>query len=209
MSLLAEKAGLPNVIHPPRSQADELTAFRKDMLKFARIQLRDDSLAEDAVQETFSAALNGLTDFENRAKLKTWVFGILKNKIKDAIREQIRSRRAEVAVDEISEDTYDELFNEKGCWQEDTRPTDWSNPESSFSSQQFWEIFEICLTRLPESTARIFIMRELSGLETGEICKELHISASNCWVMLHRARMGLRLCLEDKWFNHGKRKNEL
>ena len=191
------------------SLVDELAPLRRDMLKFARLQLRDDASAEDAVQEALAAALSNQKAFGNRAQLKTWVFAILKNKIIDIIRERARSPGTAIAVDEIPEDAYDDLFNEKGYWQDDTRPSSWGDPESSFSSQQFWQVFEICLTRLPENTARVFMMREMLGFETEEICKELAISPTNCWVVLHRARMGLRLCLEERWFNMENRDAEL
>ena len=187
------------------SLVDELAPLRRDMLKFARLQLRDDAAAEDAVQESLAAALSGQKQFNNLAQIKTWVFAILKNKIVDIIRERVRSPGTAIAVDEIPEDAYDDLFNEKGYWQEDARPSSWGDPESSFSSQQFWQIFEICLTRLPENTARVFMMREMLGFETEEICKELAISSTNCWVVLHRARMGLRLCLDERWFNSENR----
>ena len=191
------------------SHIDELVSLRRDMLKFARLQLRDDASAEDAVQDALAAALSGQKQFNSRAQLKTWVFAILKNKIIDIIRERVRSPGTAMAVDEIPEDAYDDLFNEKSYWQEDTRPSSWGDPESSFSSQQFWQVFEICLTRLPENTARVFMMREMLGFETEEICKELAISPTNCWVVLHRARMGLRLCLDERWFNLESRNAEL
>ena len=189
--------------------ADELVPLRRDMLKFARLQLRDDAAAEDAVQEALAAALSNQKSFGNRAQLKTWVIGILKNKIIDIIRERARSPGTSIAVDEIPEDAYDDLFNDDGRWRDDTRPSSWGDPESSFSNRQFWQVFEICLTRLPENTARIFMMREMLGFDTEEICKELAISSTNCWVVLHRARMGLRLCLDEKWFNLENRDAEL
>ncbi len=179
---------------------NELAGLRRDLLKFARLQLRDDALAEDAVQETFAAALSGLSRFRERAQMKTWVFAILKNKIVDILRERARSPQATPAIDEIPDDAYDDLFDERGHWREDMSPTSWGSPEASLNSRQFWDVLEICLTRLPEKTARVFLMREVLGLETEEICKELTISSTNCMVVLHRARMGLRLCLDDRWF---------
>lgn len=208
MSLLIEKTSLPNIMPPPGDYIDELASLRRDMLKFARLQLRDEASAEDAVQEAFVSALSGMKKFNSRAQLKTWVFAILKNKIIDIIRQRARLPAAGIPVDEIPADAYDDLFNEKGGWQEDTRPSNWGNPESSFSSQQFWEIFEICLNRLPENTARVFMMREILGFETTEICNELSISQTNCGVVLYRARMGLRLCLDNRWFN-SERHDEL
>ena len=80
------------------------------------------------------------------------------------------------------------------------RPARWADPEASFEQQQFWQVFEACLDHLPAKTARVFMMREILGLETDEICKEAGISTSNCWVVLHRARLALRACLEQRWF---------
>ena len=92
------------------------------------------------------------------------------------------------------------MFNRKGFWRPDEHPDDWGNPESAFAQHQFWAVFEVCLTQLPENTARVFMMREFLGFDTAEICRELGISTSNCHVILHRARMGLRLCLDQRWF---------
>ncbi len=201
MRFFKEKPVSLNFIPRIAEPVDELTPFRRDMLKFARLQLRDDHLAEDAVQETLVTALSKMSQFKNQSQLKTWVFAILKNKIIDLIRIRARSGYIAVDVDEIPEDTFDDLFDEKGSWLEDTQPNNWSCPEKSFTRNQFWDVFEACLTRLPENTARIFMMREMLGLETTEICKELKITSANCWVMLHRARMVLRLCLNERWFN--------
>ncbi len=187
----------------------EMAAMRRDMLKFARLHLRDDAAAEDAVQEAIAAALAGQARFKNGAQLKTWVFGILKNKIVDVFRDRARAPGINRAIEEIPDDSYDDLFNDSGRWTEDSRPADWGNPEQSCSNQQFWVVFELCLTRLPETTARIFMMREMLDMETGEICKELSISPTNCWVVLHRARMGLRLCLEERWFKQENKHAEL
>ena len=185
---------------PPTGQFDELASLRSEMLKFARNQLRDDSAAEDAVQEALVAAMGNLKDFKNRAQLKTWVLAILKNKIVDIIRSRSRSHMTEIQTGDIYQNTIDELFDDDDRWEDEFRPSHWDNPEQSFSNQQFWEILDICLNRLPENTARVFMMREVLGLETDEICRELAISQSNCGVVLYRARMALRTCLDDRWF---------
>lgn len=187
------------------SAKDELEAFfgerRDDLVRFAVLQLRDESTAEDAVQEALIAAMQGIDKFQGRSSLKTWVFSILKRKIID----MMRARRREVSVSQMSsggddERDFDELFNHKGFWATEHKPHRWTEPEDSMEQKQFWTIFELCLDHLPMRTAQVFSMRELLGLDTDEICKELSISTSNCWVILHRARMGLRLCLEQQWF---------
>ena len=184
--------------------AADLAGFRRELLRFAVLQLRDQASAEDAVQETMLAALEGAARFAERAKLKTWVFSILRNKIVDIIRRRVREPIHEHAEREIDDADFDPLFESNGHWQRESRPSDWGNPEKSLENRNFWAVFELCLQRLPPATARVFMMREMLGLETGEICAELSMSSSNCWVVLHRARMALRLCLEQKWFASGE-----
>jgi RNA polymerase sigma-70 factor (ECF subfamily) len=181
---------------------NELNALRPDLLRFARLQLRDAGAAEDAVQETMLAALTGSHRFESRSSYKTWLISILRNKIIDTIRRQSREVSASsLADDEAGDDLLDDtLFNRRGHWTDAAKPGPWADPEASFEQQQFWKVFEACLDHLPAKTARVFMMREFLGFETDEICKEAGISTSNCWVVLHRARMGLRTCLETNWF---------
>jgi RNA polymerase sigma-70 factor (ECF subfamily) len=180
----------------------ELTALRPDLLRFARLQLRDAGAAEDAVQETLLAALTGSHRFESRSSYKTWLISILRNKIIDTIRSRSREVSASsLAADEAGDDLLnDTLFERDGHWTDAAKPGRWADPETSFEQQQFWKVFEACLDHLPAKTARVFMMREFLGFETDEICKEAGISASNCWVVLHRARLGLRTCLETNWF---------
>lgn len=82
----------------------------------------------------------------------------------------------------------------------DDRPATWTDPDASFSQKQFWEVFDACLDHLPDQIARVYMMREFLDFETAEICRQLGITNSNCWVILHRARLGLRECLENNWF---------
>ena len=93
---------------------------------------------------------------------------------------------------------FDALFNERDGW--DTKPADWGNPEECLDRRQFLEMIDFCLEKLPPNTARVFMMREVMELETEEICKELTIKANNLWVILYRARVALRECLEQNWF---------
>ena len=179
---------------------EELAGFRHDLLRFARLQLRDDAAAEDAVQETLAAALASADKFAGKAQAKTWAFAILKNKIVDHIRQRAREPTLNVYDDELPDDAFDALFDERHHWKPSERPTQWGDPEQSLEDAQFWRVFDACLERLPSNTARVFMMREFLGFETDEICKELSLSSSNCWVILHRARMALRLCLESQWF---------
>jgi RNA polymerase sigma-70 factor (TIGR02943 family) len=181
---------------------NELNALRPDLLRFARLQLRDAGAAEDAVQETLLATLTGSHSFESRSSYKTWLISILRNKIIDIIRDQGREVPASSLADDEAGDEQlaDTLFDRRGHWQAEARPARWADPEASFEQKQFWAVFEACLDRLPAKAARVFMMREFLGLETEEICKETGMSTSNCWVVLHRARQGLRTCLDTRWF---------
>lgn len=176
-----------------------IVTLRAEMLRFATLQLRDASMAEDAVQEALIAAHTAKNRFEGRAQMKTWVFSILRNKIIDIIRERTRRPTQSMTHEDGSDDELNELFDENGYWRKEDKPSDWGQPELAFSNDQFWQVFDICLNAMKENIARVFMMREIMGLDTAEICAELAISESNCWVILHRARARLRLCLEDKW----------
>jgi RNA polymerase sigma-70 factor (ECF subfamily) len=176
----------------------QLEALRPYLLRYASLQLRDAAAAEDAVQEALLAALAGEAGFAGRANLRTWVTGILKHKIVDVIRRQAR----EPALPEETEDgmdDFDGLFRRNGHWAE--RPAPWADPDGALEQSQFFRALELCLERLPARTARVFMMREHLGQETAEICKELAITPTHCWVMLYRARMTLRECLRQTWFD--------
>jgi RNA polymerase sigma-70 factor (ECF subfamily) len=186
---------------PARKPVDplELEQHRPQLTKFAMLQLRNAAAAEDAVQETLVAALQSAGSFAGQSSVKTWLVGILKHKIIDAMRRQSREQPLELADDETAVDDLQALlFKENGHYQ--NLPADWGNPDAVLSQRRFFEVLEHCLGNLPKNTARAFTMREVMGLETDEICKELGITPSNCWVLLYRARMALRGCLEQRWF---------
>lgn len=184
----------------------DLAGIRHDMIKFARLQLRDEALAEDVVQEALAAALNSAREFAGRSALKTWVFAILKNKIVDQIRQQSRTTNISALSgdEETLDETFDALFKTNAHWAPASRPSAWGDPEESLRQQGFWEVFDACLKHLPENTAQVFMMREFLEFETSEVCEQLGITTSNCNVILHRARNGLRRCLENGWFLPGE-----
>jgi len=188
---------------PPWDDAS-ITAIRRDMLRFARMQLRDGAAAEDMVQEALMAAMTSAKSFAGRSAFKTWMFAILRNKIVDHIRASSReicgSDLAGSSDMDAGLEEFDVLFNRRGLWNPDDRPATWSDPEASFEQDAFWTVFDLCMNNLPEHIARVYTMRELLELDTAEICAELGITSNNCFVILHRARLGLRECLESRWF---------
>ena len=170
----------------------KIESLRPYLLRYAALELRNPESAEDCVQEALLAALSAEASFEGRSNLRTWLTGILKHKIIDAIR---RLSRDSTSTD--SEDFYS-LFAEGGHWIDP--PGAWADPDAALEQKGFFAALEACLERLPQKTAQAFMMREHLGLETGEICNELAITPTHCWVLLYRARMALRECLEKDWF---------
>jgi len=168
------------------------------LLRIARLQLRNDTWAEDAVSETLISALEGVDRFSGQSQLKTWVVGILKHKIIDQFRRAGREISMEAIAEAAQVESFDDLYTP-----DDHRvnePLDWGDPESAYSRVQFFDILQICVDELPPALARVFMMREWLELDTAQICKEVGITSTNCFVMLHRARMRLRECLELRWF---------
>jgi len=183
-------------VNAPSDQ--DLEHYRPYLLRYALLQLRDSALAQDAVQETLLAALEGRARFSGKSSAKTWLTGILKHKIIDAIRRRSREQPAATGDDEPELNVADAAFKSDGHWQQ--MPAKWGDPEQALDNRQFWEIFELCSRLMPERIARAFMLREVMELSTEEICQELAITPTNLWVMLHRARLSLRECLEIKWF---------
>jgi len=175
-----------------KSFAARVEEERPYLVRYASLQLRDSHAAEDAVQEALVAALAGEASFAGRSNLRTWLTGILKHKIVDTIRRT--SREAPFASDE----EFEALFDERGHWIE--MPQAWADPDASFEQKEFFAVLEDCLARLPAKTSQAFMLREHMGLETTDICKELSVTPTHVWVLLHRARLALRMCLEMNWF---------
>lgn len=183
-----------------------LEDLRGQMLKFATQQMGDAHLAEDAVQEAMIGALKNADSFGGRAALKTWIFAILRNKIADVLRQKQRLVNASSLLDDDYDDeAFSALFDKRGHWNPGESPKGWDNPEAAFQEGQFWDVFDACLSGLPPQQSRVFMMREFVELETDEICATVGISISNLHVLLHRARLRLRDCLEQKWYEGGKR----
>lgn len=173
------------------------------LFRYALSRLRDPARAEDAVQETFLAALKGGKSFAGKSAEKSWLTGILKNKIFDHYRKASRETSftdLDFYADEESNRFVAEGFNQGG-WIHELGPLEWSSDSGdSLDKEQFWKTFRDCSSKLPKNVATVFTLREVDGVDSREICATLNISESNLWVMLHRARMALRRCLETNWF---------
>jgi RNA polymerase sigma-70 factor (ECF subfamily) len=178
----------------------QLEAMRPMLVRFAQLQLRNEALAEDAVQDALIAVLEKPERFAGQSSLRTYVTGILKFKIIDNLRVATRERPIETADDQSEEEAVDALFLQDGHTRD--MPRQWGDPDGTLEQKDFFRVLEVCLDKLPAKTARVFMMREWLELDTDEICKELTISSSNAWVLLYRARLRLRECLDLNWFGH-------
>lgn len=174
---------------------DWLNEHSDYLYRFALARLRDPHQAEDVVQETFIAAIQS-TSFSGKSSPRTWLTGILKHKIIDVIRKRIR----EIPVSQLmaNEDAnMDDFFNEKGEWSDDLSA--WEMPDNALEQKQFLGVLQNCMEKLPKKHATLFMLRDVQETDNNEICKELNISATNAWVILYRARMEIRKCLEINW----------
>ncbi|HEY5909258.1 MAG TPA: sigma-70 family RNA polymerase sigma factor [Verrucomicrobiae bacterium] len=171
------------------------------LFSFAMVRVRERSTAQDLVQETFLAALKARGSFAGRSTERAWLFGILRNKLADYYRLQSR----EVPLEDPEKVPEEEGFFHasgpgKDGWISRIAPKPWAAPDASLVSKEFQAAFQECVSALPEKVAQVFLRREVDEIASEEICKEFGISPNNFWVMLHRARMGLRRCLEVNWF---------
>jgi len=176
----------------------ELAQLQAPLLRFAQLQLRNDSMAEDVVSETMLAILEKPENFAGRSSLRTYATSILKFKIVDVLRRRGREVQVEPLDEQSIDDALDALFVADGHYRDP--PPAWQQPEKSLEQQQFFETLQDCLDRLPAKIGRVFMMREWLDQEVSDICSELGITANHCGVLLYRARMQLRECLDGNWF---------
>ena len=165
------------------------------LYRYALSRLRDAESAEEVVQETFLAGLRAKDQYGGKGTERAWLLGILKRKIVDLVRR--KSRTSSLDFDDTAEDPGEVLFDQKGHWRADPRFFG-SSPHELLERDEFWQAFRNCLAALPQRQADVFSFREMDGISSQEICKDLDISASNLWVLLHRARLGLSRCLKMK-----------
>jgi RNA polymerase sigma-70 factor (ECF subfamily) len=172
------------------------------LFHFALSRLRDASKAEDMVQETLLAGLRGMDRYQGRSSERTWLAGILRNKLLDHFR--TKGRETSFTDLEFYADEEERAFENQAFpdhWNAAHAPSEWSAAGDALDRDEFWRVFHNCSGKLPDRIARVFLLREVDGIPSDEICTTLNISPNNLWVMLHRARMALRRCLEVNWFH--------
>lgn len=191
------------VLGDPAAWVDE---HGDSLFQYAVSFVSDATVAEDLVQETFLAGLSCKHTFAGRSSERTWLVGILRHKIFD----HYRRIHKEMQVDNFDDSSISEktLFlqtgEQPGRWDPKLEPRDWqSGPYANLEQEAFWEIISECLLGLNPRLASAFKMREIEDMDTKDICATLSISEGNLWVMLHRARLWLRQCVESKWLKKG------
>lgn len=163
-------------------------------------------LAEDLVQETFLSALKSRNSFRGQSSEQTWMISILRNKIVDHYRKVGTSREKMILDKNWETRGEDSPFQKegafKGHWIKSSAPGSMGGSiEKMIDSKEFQKILELCLSLLPEKWAAVFTLKVMEEYESDEVCKDLDISSSNLWVILHRARLKIRECLEKRWLD--------
>lgn len=167
---------------------------------YAMRRVRDAHAAEDLVQETLLAAIKTAGDFAGRSLERTWLVGILKHKLVDHLRRSIRQKPLSDMLSSADSD----FFDERGNWK--VRVSSWrGDPRTIAENAEFRRVLASCLSKLPPRTAHVFWLHEAESTDSADLCKELGISPTNLWTMLHRARVGLQRCLSVNWFESGER----
>ncbi len=175
-----------------------LTLYGDVLYRYALSRVMKSSVAEDLVQETLLAALKARKNYAGAASTRTWLIGILKHKIIDFFRQQIRENNQ--SLNDEQQDIEALIFDQEGHWRQSIKPL--SVPEEAIQQQQFLKVLQSCIEALPLKQARLFVLRELEGLNNERLCETLEISSMNhLWVMMSRARLQLRECLETRWLN--------
>jgi RNA polymerase sigma-70 factor (ECF subfamily) len=172
---------------------------------YARQRVRDEHLAEELVQETLVTAIDRLESFRRASSVRTWLIGILRHKLLQHFREAGRERRQ--IVDELGPEVVDDQFERSGYWK--AGPKKWLiQPQGGPEREEFQRAFRECLAKLPARTRDAFLLSEHHQLNGEKLSKILGISATNVYVMLHRARSALRSCLERNWFERDPPRND-
>jgi RNA polymerase sigma-70 factor (TIGR02943 family) len=173
------------------------------LYSFALARVSRTEVAEDLVQETFLSAYKAKDSFLANASEKTWLISILKRKVIDYYRKKSTQNELNVLDNDYKSGTTHFFGNDdnNGHWTYNAAPKTWGKDfETTVESKEFQGILQSCLGKLQPKLAAVFTLKNMDDLDSEEICKELGISPSNYWVMMHRAKLQLRECLEKNWY---------
>lgn len=184
---------MPNHQLNPNLWIDKYSDY---LFNYTISRVNDREIAKDLVQDTFFAGLKSMKNFKGQASERTWLISILKRKIIDYYRKINSAKgKAEVRM------SYPSSEEDEGDWLEErvADPFD-KTAEDTLENEELGDAIMNCLSKLPEKQATVFRMKTIDGLETETICNELNITASNLWVIVHRARQAMMDCLDENWF---------
>ncbi len=173
--------------------------LRPAMLRLTQRLLPSQDLAEDVVQETLLALIESSTAMTRAQDPRRYVFGVLKNKIADALRKRYRQATDSLDANEEALDAL--MFDARGAWQHSSAPSSWNTPETRLHKDQFFAMVDLCVNHLPPKSARVFGLKVLLEFDAEEVCTPLGLSKTDYWQCLSRARKQLQLCLNQRWFN--------
>jgi len=182
-----------------QAEASQWVYDYSDMLyRYALQRVRSAETAKDLVQDTFLSAWRNYEGYRGEASVKSWLFVILKRKLIDYYRRVAGTVTEALDVDDAGEARF---FNRSDHWLRSALPAVWrEDEESSLEKSEFYAVLDGCKRKLKEVQSAVFTMKYMEDLDSDEICKVLDLSPSNYWVLLHRAKVQLRACLEMNWF---------
>jgi len=178
--------------------------FADEFFRFAMYRVKNREVAEDLVQETFLSGLKSLQGFRRDCTEKSWLYNILRNKIIDHFRKKTNQEiKRSSSFDENDDDTfYGRFFNKDGNWTSNISNENWDlSADKIMERQEFMQFLMLCLSLLPETWSKVFSLKNIDDFSTKEICKELGITPSNLWTIIHRSKLQLGGCLEQRWQN--------
>lgn len=197
-SLIKYRGTMADEIQIENDPINWLHDYGDALYRFALSRVRDSFTAEDLVQETLLAAYRSREGFSRQSTVKTWLTGIMKHKIMDYYR-KLKPEQSDENIDNFSY-SLDNLFNEQEKWK--IKPGEWAgDPQNLVEGKELMAAIQMCLADMPKKMSLAFTLREKEGATTSEICEILQTGENNCWVILSRARMLLRRCLEVNWFS--------
>jgi RNA polymerase sigma-70 factor (TIGR02943 family) len=205
-TLQQDSAGRLSFIHmtpTPLAPSTWPERYGDELYRFALSRVSDAVAAEELVQDTFLSALDALASFRGEASERTWLFVILRRKIIDHYRRQARAPH--VGLDAISEPAgpgEGVFFEPDGHWRASQSPVSWLHADAALEQQELHEVLRHCQEKLPPQHGAVFALRFVEELPAEEICQELGISSANYWVIVHRAKLQLRRCLEKQGFGN-------
>ncbi len=181
-----------------------VSLYADNLFSWALHKTNDRETAQDLVQETFLAAFKSLDKFQGNSQPKTWLFAIINNKIIDYHRKKFRRNvinMSSLKVDHNNTNVLEKIFDSDGTWRKEMRPSEWKESEEHLlDNTEFKDVLQNCMEALPETWFMAIQFKYLEEKSGKEICQDLNISSSNYWQMLHRAKLQLKICIENNWF---------